>query len=223
MVRTLVVIDNVSRSFFLGDAKVLALIGASCDVKAGDRIAIMGPSGSGKSTLLALIADLDSPTEGQVFWPDLAAERKLRPRHIGLAFQSASLIPPLTVVENVETPLLILGETKNMRNRAIEALDCVGLANLADRLPEELSGGQAQRVGVARAIVTNPRLILADEPTGQLDQATGQKLMAALLSHAKKTGAALVVATHDPVVARQMKTVWLTSHGQLATNQGGIS
>jgi ABC-type lipoprotein export system ATPase subunit len=222
MVKALVVIDNVSRNFLLGSVRISALIHVSCAVNRGDRIAIMGPSGSGKSTLLALMAELDKPTEGHVSWPNLMTAGKLRPLHIGLAFQSASLVPPLTVVENVEIPLLILGETKNKRERAMVALDQVGLSGLADRLPEELSGGQAQRVGVARAIVANPELILADEPTGQLDQTTGQNLMTTLLAHSGKTGAALVIATHDPAVARQMKTVWHTSHGRLTTNQSEI-
>ena len=219
MGKTLVAFDNVSRRFSLGDEKIIALVHASCEVRAGDRIAVIGSSGSGKSTLLALMAQLDEPTEGLVSWPDLGAAQKLRPRHIGLAFQSPSLIPPLSVIENVETPLLILGEVQDMRERALAALDIVGLGALADRLPEELSGGQAQRVGIARALVTDPELILADEPTGQLDQNTGQNLVAALLAHAEKTGAALVIATHDKAVARQMKSIWHTSHGELNTDQ----
>jgi putative ABC transport system ATP-binding protein/lipoprotein-releasing system ATP-binding protein len=211
--------DNVSRRFSLGGDTVAALVHASCEVKAGDRIAVVGPSGSGKSTLLALMAQLDEPSEGKVFWPAFGETIKLRPRHIGLAFQSPSLIPPLSAIENVEIPLLILGDIQNMRERAMAALDIVGLGNLADRLPEELSGGQAQRVGIARALVTAPELILADEPTGQLDQDTGKKLVAALLAHAEKTGAALVIATHDPAVARQMNDKWYTSHGHLSTDQ----
>ena len=219
MGKTLVMLKNVSRRFSLGNDKITAIIDASCEVKAGDCIAVMGPSGSGKSTLLALMAQLDEPTEGQVSWVDFGTAQKLRPRHIGLAFQSPSLIPPLSVIENVETPLLILGDIENMRERAMAALDIVGLGTLADRLPEELSGGQAQRVGVARALVAGPELILADEPTGQLDQVTGQNLVAALLAHAEKTGAALVIATHDQAVARQMKSIWHTSHGELSTGQ----
>ena len=219
MNNTLVAFDNVSRRFSLGSDKIIGLIHAFCEVKAGDRIAVVGPSGSGKSTLLALMAQLDEPTEGQVSWAYFGTTQKLRPRHIGLAFQSPSLIPALSVIENVETPLLILGDIENMRERAMAALDTVGLGTLADRLPEELSGGQAQRVGVARALVAGPELILADEPTGQLDQATGQNLVAALLAHAEKTGAALVIATHDQAVARQMKSIWHTSHGQLSTGQ----
>jgi putative ABC transport system ATP-binding protein/lipoprotein-releasing system ATP-binding protein len=165
------------------------------------------------------MAQLDEPTEGQISWPGLGEPMKLRPRHIGLAFQSPSLIPPLSIIENVELPLLILGNIQNMRERAMAALDIVGLGNLAERLPEELSGGQAQRIGIARALVANPELILADEPTGQLDQVTGQDLVAALLAHAEKTGAALVIATHDQAVARRMKSIWHANHGRLNTDQ----
>ena len=219
MDKTLVAFSKVSRRFSLGNEKIIALVHASCEVKSGDSIAVMGPSGSGKSTLLALMAQLDEPTEGLVSWPDFGEAMKLRPRHIGLAYQSPSLIPPLSVLENVEIPLLILGDIQNMRARAIAALDIVGLGPFAGRLPEELSGGQAQRVGVARALVTAPELILADEPTGQLDQVTGQDLVRALLAHAEKTGAALVIATHDQAVARQMKSIWHMSHGELSTDQ----
>jgi ABC-type lipoprotein export system ATPase subunit len=216
---TLVSFQNVSRHFSLGSGNITALSNASCAIEAGDRIAIMGPSGSGKSTLLALMAQLDTPSEGKITWPAFATAGKLRPRHIGLAFQSASLVPSLTVIENIEIPLLILRESKDMRERAMAALDNVGLSDLADRLPEELSGGQAQRVGIARALVTNPKLILADEPTGQLDQATAQNLITNLLAHMASIGAALVIATHDPAIAGQMKTIWQTSHGQLTTHQ----
>ena len=219
MAEALVTFDRVERSFPLGSERIVALTGATCAVKAGDRIAIMGPSGSGKSTLLALMAQLDQPTAGKVAWPGLAEATRLRPRHIGLAFQSASLIPPLSVIENVELPLLILGEMHNLRERALAALEIVGLAGLADRLPEEISGGQAQRVGIARALAPNPRLILADEPTGQLDQATGKSLVKALLAHAKKTDAALVIATHDHAVAGQMTSIWHMEHGKLTTEQ----
>jgi ABC-type lipoprotein export system ATPase subunit len=217
--KTLVSLENVGRSFRLGGEQVVALAGVTCQVKAGDHIAIIGPSGSGKSTLMALMAQLDEPSQGLVTWPNLESSRGLRPRHIGLAFQSASLIPSLSVVENVEMPLLILGDTQDTRRRALAALDIVGLLALADRLPEELSGGQAQRVGIARALSTDPELILADEPTGQLDQSTAKKLVRALLAHAGKTGAALVIATHDHAVARQMKSIWHTDHGKLTTKQ----
>jgi putative ABC transport system ATP-binding protein len=120
-------------------------------------------------------------------------------------------------LENVEVPLLILNDPGDRRRKALEALDLLGLPHLADRLPEEISGGQAQRVALARAIVTLPRIIIADEPTGQLDQDTGRALMEALISFSKKSGAALIVATHDDAVSRQMNDIWRMSYGKLTT------
>jgi ABC-type lipoprotein export system ATPase subunit len=217
MPKALVELDRVSRSFRVNGDEIAALTNASCAISAADRIAIMGPSGSGKSTLLALMSQLDMPTSGSISWPGFPAGEALRPRHIGLAFQTPSLIPALTALENVEVPLLILDESENVRARAMAALDSLDLGSLADRLPEELSGGQAQRVATARALVTHPGLLLADEPTGQLDQATGQALIRQLIEVSEKAGSALVIATHDPAIARQMKTVWRMDFGRLET------
>src|SRR5437868_6475425 len=164
---------DVSRRFRLRDGETSALIDVSCAIGPGERIAVVGPSGSGKSTLLAMIARLDEPTAGLVEWPGLGGGDDLRPRHIGVAFQTPSLIPALSVLENVELPLLILDRASEARGAALAALTRLGLAGLAERLPEEISGGQAQRVALARALVAGPALLLADEPTGQLDQATG--------------------------------------------------
>ena len=206
---------DVARRFQQGDVMLDALQPASFTVHAGDRIAIVGPSGSGKSTLLQIIADLDTATSGQVRWPALGISGALRPRHIGIVFQSASLIPTLSAAENVEVPLRLLGSQSEPRQSAMKALDSVGLAAVADKLPDELSGGQAQRVGLARAIALRPRLVLADEPTGQLDQPTAQLAMDALLRSLEGTDAALVVATHDPAVAQRLQVVWRMDHGVL--------
>ena len=205
----------VARRFQQGDMTLDALRPASFTVRAGDRIAIVGPSGSGKSTLLQLIADLDTASSGTLRWPALGASGALRPRHIGIVFQSASLLPSLSAVENVEVPLRLLGNAAGARATALAALAGVGLADIADKLPDELSGGQAQRVGLARAIALRPRLVLADEPTGQLDQPTAQQAMDALLHSLEGSDAALVVATHDPAVARRLNTVWRMDHGVL--------
>jgi ABC-type lipoprotein export system ATPase subunit len=215
MAELLLQMSALSRRFSLDDGDVVALDDVSCEIARGDRIAVVGPSGSGKSTLLAMIAKLDEPTTGHIAWPGLGNPADLRPRHIGLAFQTPSLIPALTVVENVEVPLLILDGAEDPRGAALAALDRLGLAHLADRLPEELSGGQAQRVTMARAMVAQPELLLADEPTGQLDQSTGQSLIHLLAEHAEKTNTALVIATHDPAMARQMKNIWRMDHGKL--------
>ena len=216
MSEAFVVGTDVARRFQQGERVLDALRPASFTVHAGDRIAIVGPSGSGKSTLLQLIADLDTPSNGSLRWPALGAAGTLRPRHIGIVFQSASLLPALSAVENVEVPLRLLGRAADARAAALAALASVGLADVADKLPDELSGGQAQRVGLARAIALRPRLVLADEPTGQLDQPSAQRAMDALLQSLEGSDAALVVATHDLAVAQRLRTLWRMDHGQLS-------
>ena len=212
---------GVSRSFQLGGVAFEALKPASFTVRKGDRIAIIGPSGSGKSTLMQLIADLDTPTSGQLLWPALGASGQLRPRHVGVVFQSPSLIPTLSAVENVELPMRLLGGDNALRDNALRALAAVGLADIADKLPDQLSGGQAQRVGLARAIALHPSLILADEPTGQLDEATAQIALDALLTSVSGDDMALVVTTHDPAVARRLKTIWRMDFGILTISSEG--
>jgi putative ABC transport system ATP-binding protein/lipoprotein-releasing system ATP-binding protein len=215
MPEALVVATEVARRFRQGDETLEVLRPASFSVRAGDRIAIVGPSGSGKSTLLQLIGDLDTPSSGSLQWPALGPSGSLRPRHIGIVFQSASLLPTLSAVENVEVPLRLLGEHAAPREAALAALESVGLADIADKLPDELSGGQAQRVGLARAIALRPRLVLADEPTGQLDGPTAQRAMDALLRALEGSDTALVIATHDSAVARRLQDVWRVDHGVL--------
>jgi len=194
---------------------ILALHPASFAIRSGVRIALLGRSGRGKSTLLNLIACLDAPTGGSLSWPALARNGALRPSYIGIAFQAPSLIPTLSVVENVEVPLRIAGRIPSPRTRAMAALQALGLADIADKVPDELSGGQAQRVALARATAPKPRLILADEPTGQLDQLIARQIVGALLDSIEGSDTALVVATHDPSVAEHMKTTWLMDHGDL--------
>lgn len=207
------------RTYTRGKTPVVAVASATCAIVPGDRIALVGPSGSGKSTLLHLLAGLDTLTSGSLSWPALGARETLRPSKIGLVFQMPSLLAPLTVVENVEIPLL-LGEisTQKSRTAALDALERIGLQSIAEKLPEELSGGQAQRVAVARALATQPKLILADEPTGQLDHPTAQHLFDVLLASLEGTDTALVVATHDMAVAERMHTLWHIQHGILEVN-----
>lgn len=197
--------------------EIIVLKAASFSIAAGARIAIVGPSGSGKSTLLHLIADIDRPTRGHLTWPALGPGGTLRPRQIGIVFQAPSLIPTLSAVENVEVPLRLAGGVPAPREVAMHALHEVGLDAIADKLPEELSGGQMQRVAIARAIALQPRLVLADEPTGQLDQSTAQQVVDALLAVLAARDAALVICTHDPAVARRMDDTWIMSHGELNT------
>ncbi|MEU9409932.1 ABC transporter ATP-binding protein [Streptomyces sp. NPDC048281] len=179
---------------------VVAVHGADLELRAGDRLAVVGPSGSGKSSLLHLLAGLEQPTSGTVI-----RAASLGPYGIGLVFQGDSLIPALNVVENTALPLVLADRPEGeARQCALAALALVDAADLADRLPEEISGGQAQRVAAARVLAQAPRLILADEPTGRLDHATGTRVLDALLTAADHTGAALVVTTHDPAVAARL-------------------
>lgn len=217
-----IVVETIgaSRSFERGGKTVEALAPATCRIRAGDRVALVGPSGSGKSTLLHLMAGLDLPSAGEIRWPMLGERDKLRPGKVAIVFQSPSLMPPLSVLENVELPLILEGAEQAPRAVAMEALDRVGLAGLADKLPEELSGGQGQRVAMARAMAAHPLLLLADEPTGQLDQTTGRALMDCLLEWLSGSPTALVLATHDPAVAERIGQVWHMEHGHLCTLTG---
>jgi putative ABC transport system ATP-binding protein/lipoprotein-releasing system ATP-binding protein len=216
MPKLLVEAHNVGRTYGHGPATVVALAAATCQVAPGNRIALVGPSGSGKSTLLHLLGGLDTPTTGALTWPALGPRETLRPAKVGFVFQMPSLLAPHTVVENVEIPLLLERVSPaRARAQALETLALLDLDSLADKLPEELSGGQAQRVALARALVARPQLICADEPTGQLDQATGQHLVDLLLAALDDTTTALIVATHDPAVVGRLPTRWQIQHGTL--------
>jgi predicted ABC-type transport system involved in lysophospholipase L1 biosynthesis ATPase subunit len=206
---------GVARSFGRGDKVIEALAPVTCRVRAGDRIALTGPSGSGKSTLVHLMAGLDRPSAGEIRWPMLPAPDILRPGKVAVVFQSPSLMPALSVVENVELPLILGGTPGDTCGAAMDALTRVGLAGLAEKLPEELSGGQGQRVAMARAMAARPQLLLADEPTGQLDRLTGRALIDCLLEWLADSRTALVIATHDPAVAERMAAVWRMDHGHL--------
>jgi len=207
---------EIGRVYQDGDAPVVAVASATCTVSPGDRIAVVGPSGSGKSTLLHLMGGLDAPTSGAISWPALGPRDTLRPGKVAFVFQTPSLLAPLSVVENVELPLLLDHVAPGLaRAAALETLGRTGLIDLSDKLPEEISGGQAQRVAMARALAHRPALILADEPTGQLDHPTAERLFDVLLAALAGTPAALVMATHDAAVARRMNIVWRMHHGVL--------
>ncbi|MFD0068114.1 ABC transporter ATP-binding protein [Streptomyces sp. NPDC056637] len=196
----LVACQDAALTFGRGATAVVAVHGANLNIWPGDRLAIVGPSGSGKSSLLHLLAGLERPTSGSVSRPGLDGSSA-----VGLIFQADSLIPALDVAENVALPLVLAGHAEaETRLPVSEALRLVDADDLAGRLPEEISGGQAQRVAVARVLAQAPRLILADEPTGRLDHATGARVVDALLSAADRTGAALVVTTHDPAIAARL-------------------
>lgn len=217
MLKPLVEVRQASRVYRQGNDPLTALKAASCDVYAGARIALVGPSGSGKSTLLHLMGGLETPSAGTVTWPALGPRERLRPERVAYVFQTPSLIPSLSVVENIELPLLLAGTNHKARASALDALARIDLLGLADKLPEELSGGQAQRVGVARALAYQPQLMLADEPTGQLDHATAAHLFGVWLAALAGTETALVVATHDLTVAERLNDVWHMRFGRLET------
>jgi ABC-type lipoprotein export system ATPase subunit len=220
MAKALVEFTQLGRTYYRGKTPVVALEGATASVQAGGRIAVVGPSGGGKSTLLQLMGGLDSPTSGTITWPSLGKPETLRPRQVGYVFQTLSLLAPLTVLENVELPLLMADEKADTaRALAIAALNKLDLMMIAQKLPEELSGGQAQRVAIARAFAGSPKMILADEPTGQLDHPTAQHLFDALFSALEGSDAALVVATHDLAIAKRLRTQWRLSHGRLEVQQ----
>jgi putative ABC transport system ATP-binding protein len=201
-------LDQVSRTFHVGGRPVHALRNVDLQLGAGDYASIMGPSGSGKSTLLNLLGCLDRPTSGTYFLDgrdvsrlDDAALTQVRRHKIGFVFQSFHLVPRLTAASNVELPMVFAGvESAERRERVVRALDAVGLAERRDHRPEQLSGGERQRVAMARAVVMNPSIILADEPTGNLDTAAGNEIIA-ILERMNAGGLTLVLVSHDPEIA----------------------
>ena len=211
--------EGVARTFGEGSTATVALQATDCAVFAGQRIALVGPSGSGKSTLLHLMAGLDDPTIGEVSWPAIGSRDELRPGRVAVIFQGPSLLPPLTILENTALPLVIGGMTdRAAREVAHAALRTLDLDGLADKLPEEISGGQAQRVAVARALAGEPSLILADEPTGQLDRANGAAVVEVLLAASEHAGSALVISTHDFAVADRLPERWEMHSGKIRTD-----
>jgi putative ABC transport system ATP-binding protein len=222
----LVELCGVERVYPRGSSRVVALGGVDLSIRAGEKLSIMGPSGSGKSTLLAILGCLDRPTAGRhafagqpVETLDDDALSRLRNREIGFVFQGFHLIPQLTVAENVETPLQYAGlPEREWRPRALAALERVSLSHRALHRPNELSGGEAQRAAIARALVTAPRLLLADEPTGNLDSATGEEI-AALLDALHRAGATVVLVTHNEALARQAQRLVRLRDGRVESEE----
>lgn len=197
------------------EGAVRALDLASFDVKAGDAVAVMGPSGSGKSTLLSLLAGLTTPTAGtvKVGATELSslsgsARTAFRRRHLGMVYQADNLLPHLTVEENVALALAVADSGANATARCTEVLTELGVDELASRYPDQLSGGERQRVGVARAVAPRPSLVLADEPTGSLDDVAARAVVRTLLEATRFVGATLVLVTHDPAVATSIGTTF---------------
>jgi putative ABC transport system ATP-binding protein len=222
MTASVVEARNVSRVFPMAGAPVTALREVSLRVAGGDYVSVAGPSGCGKSTLLHVLGCVDVPTSGQVFFRDTdvgslpdAERSRLRLREIGFVFQRFFLLPMLTAWENVELPQSEAGTPRaDRRRRTAELLEYVGLSARSAHRPSELSGGEMQRVAIARALANRPRLLLADEPTGELDQATGDQIVA-LLDRVHADGTAVVVVTHDTAVASRARRLLRMRDGQI--------
>jgi len=221
---TLVHVQGVHKTFFRGGEKIDVLQGLDVDVARGEFLALMGPSGSGKSTLLNLIGGLDQPTSGTITVGGVAISQlsggKLtawRARHVGFVFQMYNLLPGLTAERNVELPLLLTSLSgARRRQQAATALSLVGLSDRARHFPRQLSGGQEQRVGIARAIVTDPTLLLCDEPTGDLDRKAGDEVLDLLQALNRDQGKTVIMVTHDPHAAERATRVLHLEKGVLA-------
>ena len=223
----LVRVTDVHKEFHRGSERIDVLHGLRLEVPPGDFLALMGPSGSGKSTLLNLIGGLDRPTEGAIEVGGRRIDKmsngqlaQWRARHVGFVFQLYNLIPVLTAERNVELPLLLTGLSRADRRRHVAAaLAIVGLGDRARHYPRQLSGGQEQRVGIARAIVTDPTLLLCDEPTGDLDRKSGDEILDLLQALNREHGKMIIMVTHDPHTAARAKRRLYLDKGVLASEQ----
>ena len=227
MPNTLVTVRDLHKVFQRGGQRIDVLQGVNLDIPQGDYLALMGPSGSGKTTLLNLLGGLDTPSEGSI---EVGGDRidklsgaKLsawRARHIGFVFQLYNLLPVLTAARNVELPLLLTKLKKaDRQNRVKVALSVVGLGDRMHHYPRQLSGGQEQRVGIARAIVTDPTLLLCDEPTGDLDRKAGDEILELLEALNRDHGKTIVMVTHDPHAAARAKRTLHLEKGVLVTTE----
>lgn len=205
---------DIKKTYRMGEFDVEALRGVSFTIKRGEIVSIMGPSGSGKSTVMNMLGCLDRPTAGEYILDGESVGEmnddqlaSVRNRKVGFVFQSFNLLSRLTAIGNVELPLRYAGQVEGRRERAIASLEAVGLKDRMKHRPYELSGGQQQRVAVARALVNNPAIIMADEPTGNLDSKVGAEIMNLLLNLNKDLGTTLIIVTHDPLIAEQTQRV----------------
>ena len=224
MTEPVIVAENLVKTYKMGDMEVNALRGLTLNIYRNEVVSIMGPSGSGKSTLMNILGCLDRPTSGSYtldgesvagLTDDQLAD--IRNRKVGFIFQSFNLLSRVTALSNVELPLRYSGKTEGRKERARQSLESVGLKDRMNHKPFELSGGQQQRVAIARALVNDPAIIMADEPTGNLDSKVGQEIMDLLLNLNRQVGTTLIIVTHDPKIAAQTQRVIRIRDGMVDT------
>jgi putative ABC transport system ATP-binding protein len=213
---------DLTKVYKMGEVEVRALDGLSICVDRGEVVAVMGPSGSGKSTLMNILGCLDHPTGGEYILDNEVVSvlrddqlASIRNRKVGFIFQNFNLLPRISATANVELPMRYAGVVEGRKKRAQESLELVGLGDRINHKPTELSGGQQQRVAIARALVNNPAIIMADEPTGNLDSHSGKEIMELLLSLNKERGTTIIIVTHDPTVASQTQRIIRLRDGKL--------
>jgi putative ABC transport system ATP-binding protein len=214
--------QKLKKAYHMGHVEVHALNGVNIEIHKGELVAIMGPSGSGKSTLMNILGCLDLPSEGSYVLDGEQVSKmhddqlaNIRNRKVGFVFQSFNLLPRESAIDNVELPLSYSGITRGRRVKAREALEKVGLADRMNHKPTELSGGQQQRVAIARALVNDPAILLADEPTGNLDSKSGKEIMDLILDLNKSRGMTVIIVTHDPKIAAETQRVIQLQDGQV--------
>jgi putative ABC transport system ATP-binding protein len=228
-VAEIIKVENVKKIYRMGDNEVRALDGVSLVVEEGEFLMVMGPSGSGKTTLLHLMGCLDKPTEGEIYIASTPVSKlndsqlaKIRNKMVGFVFQQFNLLPRLTALENVELPMIYAGVPKSARRKkAKELLELVGLGDRLHHRPTQLSGGQMQRVAIARALANDPMVLLADEPTGNLDSKSGEEILK-IFSELNERGQTIIIVTHDPEVAKHAGRIVRMRDGKIVSEEVNV-